>query len=230
MLTMTAPSATPSRKRPPRTLVKTPASAPVPVSPVRAANGGGWLSDREIVRAAREIIAEVGVEGLSMRRHSANLGVALGATYHHVPTKHDLLLLVGQDLYSEVTSPMPGGRWDARVKALMVNVSSLMHRYPGMAGFITANVDELTPIELNRIVRGILSEAGFSERGMVVVMSALFFYVNGATAGGFADPTAKVYQKHNMQALFEDGLDVLLAGAQRRLDEDLKRKRARVAR
>src|ERR1700722_20475670 len=69
---------------------------------------GSGLSDREIVRAARDLIAEVGVQGLSMRRLSAKLGVALGATYHHVPPKRDLLLLVAHDLYEEVHVPEKG--------------------------------------------------------------------------------------------------------------------------
>jgi AcrR family transcriptional regulator len=212
---MTVPSTTPSRDKRPRALIKGAPSTPVSDGLGRAA-AGGWLSDREIVRAAREIIAEVGVEGLSMRRLSTTLGVALGATYHHVATKHDLLVLVGHDLYSEVTSPLPDGPWEVRVKKLMVNFASIVHRYPGMAGFMMANVDELRPMEFNRILRDILSEAGFSDRGMGAVMSALFFYVNGMAAANFADPTKRVYQGRNMLALFEDGLDILLAGAQDR--------------
>jgi AcrR family transcriptional regulator len=190
----------------------------------------GGLSDREIVRAAREIIAEVGVQGLTMRRLSTKLGVALGATYHHVATKHDLLVLVGRDLYSEVSLPAPKGPWNDRVKTLMLNQAAIVGRYPGMASFMMAHVDELVPTDLNATVRGILLEAGFTERGIGAVLSALFFYVTGMSAGGFADPTAKVFQGRNMQALFEDGLDVLLAGAEARLQEDRKGTRARRSR
>jgi hypothetical protein len=80
------------------------------------------------------------------------------------------------------------------------------------------------------MVRGILLEAGFTERGSGAVLSALFFYVTGMSAGSFPDPAAKMFQGRNMQALFEDGLDVLLAGAEARLQEDRSGKRARRAR
>src|SRR5579862_4092934 len=134
--------------------------------------GGSGLSDREIVRVAKQIIAESGVEGLTMRRLSTELGVALGATYNHVPTRHDLLVLVGQDLYNEVMVPAIRGNWHVRVKSLMVNLSTIVARYPGMAGFMMVNVDDLVPTELNTTMYGILREAGFSERGISTVLSA----------------------------------------------------------
>jgi AcrR family transcriptional regulator len=183
------------------------------------------LSDREIVRAAREIIAEAGVQGLTMRRLSAELGVALGATYHHVATKHDLLILVGRDLYSQSASSAPDGPWQARLKTIMLNQAAIVGRYPGMAAFMMANVDELPPTDLNALVGGILVEAGFTERGIEAVMSALFFFVIGMCAGGFVDPSAKLLKGRNIHALFEDGLGVMIAGAEARLEEDRKRKR-----
>src|ERR1700722_4884181 len=122
---MDGPS-TSSRGKPSRPLVET--------STPRA--GGSGLSDREIVRVAKRIIAESGVEGLTMRRLPTELGVALGATYKHVPTRHDLLVLVGRDLYSEVMAPTIRGPWHARVKSLMVNLSTIVAHYPGMAGFM----------------------------------------------------------------------------------------------
>lgn len=169
------------------------------------------LSDRAIVEAARELIRDVGVDGLTMRRLSADLGVALGATYHHVPTKRDLLVLVAHDLYDEVAQPPPGRKWDTRVKALMVSVAATIGRYPGMARFMNENVDDVVPDALRQTVVGILDEAGFSAGAMTTVLSALFFYVTGAVASG-APASA--------QAGFADGLDVLLAGARARLEQD----------
>ena len=58
------------------------------------------MTEAMIVRAALEIIEECGVDGLTMRPLSARLDVALGATYHRVPNKHALLVLVAKDLYS----------------------------------------------------------------------------------------------------------------------------------
>jgi AcrR family transcriptional regulator len=199
----------------------------VPKAKRSRARGTTGLSDREIARVARELIAAVGVEGLTMRSLATELGVALGATYHHVATKHDLLLLVGRDIYAEITPPPQDGPWDEQIKALMLNMAAIIGQYPGMAAFLMVSINELTPTELNDAVREILRDAGFSERGNAAVMSALFFFVTGMSAGGFADPSAKVVAGRNLQALFDEGLEVLLAGAQARLDTDRKAKRAR---
>jgi AcrR family transcriptional regulator len=187
------------------------------------------LSDRAIVRAAREIIAEVGVGGLTMRRLSTELGVALGATYHHVATKHGLLMLVGKDLYSEVTPPeRMEGPWQDQLKTVMLNLASIVGCHPGMANFMMLHVDELIPVDLNVMVRDTLLEAGFSERSIAAVLSAFFFYVAGMmSTGSVVGPTATSIRGQNLMALFEDGLDVIVAGAEARLAEDRKQKRAR---
>ncbi len=220
------PSLTTPSKRAPRREPPSPKKARAPEIP--ASNGqvdGAGLSEAEIVRAAREIIAEVGVQGLTMRRLSNDLGVALGATYHHIATKHDLLLLVGRNLYSEVSVFVEGGTWDAKLKSLMMNQSAIIGRYPGMGNFLMTHVDELVPSDLNKTVREILVEVGFSEREMTALMGALFFYVTGMSAGGLAAATAKVFRGRNMLALFEDGLDMLITGARVRMEVDRKAKR-----
>jgi AcrR family transcriptional regulator len=202
------------------------------VSKSQAATGsvavnGSALSDREIVRAARDLIAEVGVQGLTMRRLSAKLGVALGATYHHVPTKRDLLLLVAHDLYDEVVAPEKG-TWDQRVKKLMVEVAEVVARYPGMASFMNSNADDSMPVELSRAVVQILRDAGFSRRDINAVMAALFFYVTGMSSGGLsAASSSSQLRGVDIKRLFEDGLDILLAGARVRLEEDESRRRRR---
>jgi AcrR family transcriptional regulator len=177
------------------------------------------------VRAARDLIREVGVDGLTMRRLSTDLGVALGATYHHVPTKRELLVLVAHDLYDEVAQPPPGRKWDARVKALMVSVAATIGRYPGMARFMNENVDDVVPESLRHTVVGLLHDAGFSDQAMTPVLTALFFYVTGVVASGASASSQTSLRDADMQARFEDGLDVLLAGARARLQQERRTSR-----
>ena len=186
------------------------------------------LTDREIVRVARNMIAEVGVEGLSMRRLSAKLGVALGATYHHVPTKHRLLVLVGQDLYGELTADLlrVGGRWDVRLKAFMIEVATVVSRHPGMANFLMANLDEVVPTDLNGVIVDILTDAGFAGDSVAAVLSALFFFATGMSAGSSSAGSAKAFADVDVGGLFEAGLDMLLTGARARLADDRRVRRA----
>jgi AcrR family transcriptional regulator len=185
---------------------------------------GSGLSDRQIVQAAREIITELGVDGLTMRTLSARLGVALGATYHHVPTKRDLLLLVAHELYDEVVLPEKG-TWDQRVKKLMISVAEVVGRYPGMAAFLNANAADSMPADLRRRVFSLLEDAGFNKRNNDAVRGALFIYVNGVNSGTIKGGMPAGLRPADVKRMFQDGLDILLAGARVTLEEQQEARR-----
>jgi AcrR family transcriptional regulator len=165
-----------------------------------------------VVEAARKIIAHDGVDGLTMRRLSNELGVTLGATYRHVPSKRDVLLLVARDLYAEAQLPVKGP-WEQRLKRLMIDVALTMSAHPGMATFITGTADETLPADLHRAVVTVLREAGFSNQGVDTVIAALFFYVHGTVASGLMSGGEGGTSQARVRRLVERGLDLLLAGA-----------------
>ena len=194
------------------------------------------LSHQEIIRVARELIAEQGVDGLTMRRLSDRLGVALGATYHYVPTRHDLLVRIGEELYAQIQLAGPEvGDWAARLKAMMISAADVVGAYPGMANYLLTHIDTVQPADLNRFTVAMLTEAGFDDRTMAALMSALTLYVAGMSAAGlarqppptldWADPGTRAAT--DFQQLFEDGLDLLLDGARLRLDGAGSRRRRR---
>jgi AcrR family transcriptional regulator len=171
------------------------------------------------VAAARRIILEVGVKGLTMRRLSDELGVALGATYYHVATRHDLLVLVGRSLFAEVELPgAEAGDWAARVKGAMVHVAAVVGQHDGIAAFLLANLDEVVPKELQQEMLDVLHEAGFDPHTTAVLMMALLFYVSGVSAGGQDVRSAVMLHGEDLEPLFEEGLDLLLDGARNRLN------------
>jgi hypothetical protein len=104
----------------------------------------------------------------------------------------------------------------------MLNIADVVGQYPGMAAFMNANATDVVPVELNRAVVEVLNDAGFTRRGTNAVMSALFFYVTGMNMGGPAVASSSALGGANLKQLFEDGLDILLAGARARLKEDRK--------
>jgi AcrR family transcriptional regulator len=185
---------------------------------------GSGLSDRQIVQAAREIITEVGVDGLTMRALSARLGVALGATYHYVPTKRDLMLLVAHELYDEVILP-ERGTWDQRLKKLMISVAEVVGRYPGMAAFLNANAADAMPVDLRRRVFSLLQDAGFNKRNNDAIRGALFIFVNGVNSGTIKGGMPAGLGPADVKRMFQDGLDILLAGARVILDEQRRFRR-----
>ena len=161
-----------------------------------------------------------------MRRLSTELGVALGATYHHVATKNALLALVAQDLYNDVSKPNDDvGTWEERLRSLMITQATVAAGYPGMGNFMMTHAAEIVPTDLNKLVRSILSENGFNDREMGTLMGALFYYVTGISAV-FSSPTAKLFGSRKVTRLFEDGLDLLIAGAKVRQKEERKKQRS----
>jgi AcrR family transcriptional regulator len=189
-------------------------------TPPRAAG----LTDAAIVHAAREILAEAGVEGLTMRRLSARLGVALGATYHYFPTRDALLGRVVQDLYSEVDLPAAeSGDWAQRVKQLTIDMARVVGQYPGLAAYLMAHMDDMVPVAANQAMVGILADAGFSIESAAVVMSALYFFGTGLSANLASMRSVRRFDHVDAEALVGAGLDMLLAGARLRLETDTGR-------
>jgi AcrR family transcriptional regulator len=166
------------------------------------------LSEQEVVAAALEIIAERGVDGLTMRGLSDHLGVALGATYKHVPNKRVLLALVADELFSRVEDTDPQDEeWFDRMHALFVRVYDTFRAHPGLAEHVAHSSPGARPPHLRSTLGKILSDAGFSDAEVDDLMSALFFYTTGALLSDAPTVTGSA-------GTFAAGLDLLLRGAQ----------------
>jgi AcrR family transcriptional regulator len=170
------------------------------------------LDQQSIVSAALDIIAERGVQGLSMRLLSQRLGVSLGATYRHVPNKDELLRLVAADLYARIT---PGDETDGdefdQAKHVMLQIHDLLAAYQGMAAHIAQNIPEFTSERLASLITNPLQAAGLSagEAGRIVFALVLLNagHMLIRVPAGLEDEAA---------AAFEEGVDLILRGAQKR--------------
>jgi AcrR family transcriptional regulator len=171
------------------------------------------LNEVAIVRAARDIVAQSGVDGLTMRRLSDALGVALGATYHYVPNRGALLRLVAQDIYSELQLPRTStGDWTDHIHKAITNFVGLLQRHPGMTNEVMRDPTGMSPLMLRTFIDERLTHAGFRGKQRSMVMAAIFFYVTGATAllqlTATTDRTRDDAIRH-----FDRGLRMLLRGA-----------------
>jgi len=195
-------------------------------------NGGASprLSEAGVVKAARELISEVGVDGCTMRELSMRLGVALGATYHHVPNKDRLLALVGRDVYQEIADGIPpDGDWRTRLRAVIVRTVELFSQYPGLAAHVMTHGSDVQPEGPNQVIYAVLRDAGFTDTDAGELMGSLFLYVSGmciseqSLAGTLPSSTSDLLGSQilrgGLRPVFEAGLDMLLDGAQGRLRE-----------
>jgi AcrR family transcriptional regulator len=181
--------------------------------PTRPLVRAGALSEAEILEVALAIIEEDGIEGLTMRQLSSRLGVALGATYHHVKNKDALLVLVARSLFERVEIPPVDDTraWSAQVRDVLLSLTDVFVGQSELAAWILAHFEETAPSEIMIRMRGMLANAGFGPDSTEEALNTLFFYVAGMLVGGFTTfgdaTTARQLRKS-----FERGLDVVLTG------------------
>jgi TetR/AcrR family transcriptional regulator, tetracycline repressor protein len=74
------------------------------------------LDRQSVVAAAIRLLNQVGLDGLTLRRLSRELGVQAGALYWHVANKQELLDLMADKIVTEAAEgldePLPGQQWE----------------------------------------------------------------------------------------------------------------------
>ncbi len=202
------------------------------------------LSRERVLRAALALVDEEGVEALTMRRLGRELGVEAMSLYGYVDSKEDLLEGVVEQIFREMPLIAPGpGDWQVRLrrhaavyrKVLLAhpNVVRLVARRPleteGIAAFVDSAVAELRSVGLDLSmadrVLGII--AGFTQGHVAEqvgdelrprpstpverppVDSRRFPHLAGILG---LKPT-------DYDAEFELGIDFIIAGIERMLDE-----------
>ncbi|MCV7393826.1 TetR/AcrR family transcriptional regulator C-terminal domain-containing protein [Mycobacterium paraseoulense] len=119
------------------------------------------LTEEQIVDAALSVVQAEGLEALSMRRLSRELGRSAMAPYWYVADKNELLDLVARKLLSRVQlPPADSGPWDERLRAVIKSIDYHVHRYPGIASILLDRMSVTDQRVLNGILE-ILVSAGF---------------------------------------------------------------------
>lgn len=94
-------------------------------------------SKEEILAAARKIVQEKGLSGISMRSVAAEAGVAAGTLYHYFPDKDALMLAVTADIWEDIFDldgmKKEGEGFAAAVDALFCHAAEKISSYPGFA-------------------------------------------------------------------------------------------------
>jgi AcrR family transcriptional regulator len=139
------------------------------------------LTRQRVVAEALTVIAQDGVQALSMRSLAARLGVVPGALYHHVRNKqqlHDLLL---DNVLAEVDVHLdPSLTWPEQLKVLAHRLRAVLEAHPGVAGMLKTR-DPLGPhsLALAEAFLAPLQTAGFAEREAGLAFFLLIDYTIG---------------------------------------------------
>ncbi|WP_228538811.1 mycofactocin system transcriptional regulator MftR2 [Nocardia sp. XZ_19_385] len=149
------------------------------VGRMQASGSGNTLSEPEIVEAALRVVREDGVEKLSMRRLSRELGVSPMAPYYYVADKRELLDLVASAALAGVRKPPPeSGPWQQRLRELIDQIDEKLRKHPGLGDVL---IEQMLGKQLDLIaaIMEILAEAGFSDRNVLAAYATIHTYLFG---------------------------------------------------
>lgn len=137
------------------------------------------LSEDQIVDAALAIIRDSGVEGLSMRSLSRQLGASPMAAYYYVRDKQGLLDLVAKRALSEVQIPDNAvGPWYVRLQLLVDQVEAGLRHNHGVAEVLLGRIMFSQRSVMNAIME-VLEEAGFEGANVVKAYALIHTYLFG---------------------------------------------------
>jgi AcrR family transcriptional regulator len=148
------------------------------------------LTRQRVVTEALAVIAQDGVQAMSMRALAARLGVVPGALYHHFGNKQQLQDLVLDGVLAEVDFHTdPSLAWTQQLKVLAHRLRQVLEAHPGVAGILKTR-DPLGPhsLALAEALLAPLQAAGFADRQAGLAFSLLVDYTVGFAVS--ATPTA----------------------------------------
>ncbi|MFL5879064.1 MAG: TetR/AcrR family transcriptional regulator [Actinomycetota bacterium] len=139
------------------------------------------LTPQRIVTEALTVIAEDGIQALTMRSLAARLGVVPGALYHHVGTKQQLQDLLLDGVLAEVDFHTdPSLAWTDQLKILAHRLRQVLEAHPGVAAILKTR-DPLGPhsLALAEALLAPLQAAGFGDRQAGLAFFLLVDYTIG---------------------------------------------------
>jgi TetR/AcrR family tetracycline transcriptional repressor len=136
-----------------------------------------------VVRAALDVLDEVGLDGLTMRRLADKLGVKAASLYWHVRNKEELLGLLAEAIAAGVREPEPDMSWRERLETLAWENRRVLlaHRDAAriLAGTPPAGANRLRLAEIT--LRALL-KAGLDHRDATYAAILLTDYATGFVA------------------------------------------------
>lgn len=138
-----------------------------------------WTRER-VLEAAIALADAEGIESLSMRRLSQELGGGAMSLYNHVTSKDDLLDGMIDEVFAEVDAPSPGDGWRTAMGRRAASIRTVLARHRWAVGLMESRSSP-GPATLRHhdAVLGCLRGAGFSVELAAHAFSALDSYIYG---------------------------------------------------
>src|SRR6187431_3723906 len=138
------------------------------------------LSKERIFQAAIDVADRVGLQGLTMRRLGAELGVEAMAVYKHVSGKDDILDGMVELVVSLIDTPAERAAWRDAMRRRAISAREVLRRHSWAIGLLDSR-RSMGPNQLRYVdsVLGSLRSAGFSIDDAAHAFSLLDSYIYG---------------------------------------------------
>lgn len=175
----------------------------------------------DVVGRAIELLEEVGLRGLSMRRLAADLGVQPSALYHHVASKQELLGAVADEILARGrrSSEVLGWQDELRLTCVELHDTMLRHR-DGAALVAAARAEGVGGDEPLRRMASALAFNGADDELARVGARTLFHFVFGHVADRQARGV-RTAEGTDESSDFATGLGIVLRGLETRLGAEV---------
>jgi AcrR family transcriptional regulator len=122
------------------------------------------ISPEQVVTAAIELTAELGLTSWSVRELAGRLGVAPSAVYHHVGHRAEVIRQVSARLVSQVPRPDADLPWELWFEQMLASIRTVLLAHPGVAHWFMMHGPSL-PEAVDIVDAGIacLHRAGFGD-------------------------------------------------------------------
>lgn len=158
----------------------------------------GGLNRQAVVDAALELLAESGIDGLSMRALADRLGVKAASLYWHVRDKQQVLELLAEALLDRVTVPAGTSGWRAQVRGACAQLAEVLSDEATAGTVILASLPTIQRSRLAEELTRTLAAAGLAEAGA----AAFALIVDVAATAGMTGPA--VFEEHLAMTLAID--------------------------
>jgi AcrR family transcriptional regulator len=124
------------------------------------------LDQSQIVRAALDLLDEVGFDGLTMRNLAKKLGVRAASLYWHVRSKQDLLSLLAEEICAAMREPDRTLPWEDQLEAMANEYRQVLLAHRDAARVLASSGGPSGPkrLRLTEIGLRTLLDAGFSHK------------------------------------------------------------------
>ncbi|GAA1990600.1 TetR/AcrR family transcriptional regulator C-terminal domain-containing protein [Catenulispora subtropica] len=142
------------------------------------------LDRKTVIRAAMKLLADNGLDGLSLRNVASELGVRPGALYWHFANKQELLDQMAATLVegplADLVRPRPGQSWDAWLAARARAFRTAVLATRDGARLVAASRPTTDRRPEAEAMVATLTAAGFAPADALRALTAVKHYIVGA--------------------------------------------------